>query len=155
MDFKSCITEYLQYCRYRKELDEKTIKAYRIDLEQMELYIGDDIYNRFLLDSYITDLHRRYKQKTVKRKIASMKAFYSWLEERELLEEENPFRRIKVRFKEEKVLPRIIPREEIKKLFRHMYLIKAEMQMIELFKEILQLWRCCLRQVPGYMKYLI
>lgn len=125
MDFKSCITEYLQYCRYRKELDEKTIKAYRIDLRQMKLHIGDDIFNRFLLDSYITDLHRRYKQKTVKRKIASMKAFYFWLEERELLEGENPFRRIKVRFKEEKVLPRIIPREEIKKLFRHMYLIKS------------------------------
>lgn len=53
MNFKSCITEYLQYCRYRKELDEKTIKAYRIDLGQMGLYIGDDIFNRFLLDSYI------------------------------------------------------------------------------------------------------
>ena len=26
--------KYLDYCKYRKELDEKTIKAYRIDLKQ-------------------------------------------------------------------------------------------------------------------------
>nr|WP_300325347.1 tyrosine-type recombinase/integrase [uncultured Anaerostipes sp.] len=124
MNVSSCISEYLQYCRYRKELDEKTIKAYRIDLKQMELYIGDDIFNRFLLDSYITDLHKRYKQKTVKRKIASIKAFYSCLEERELLEKENPFHKIKVRFKEEKVLPRIISRQEIEILLKCMYSVK-------------------------------
>ena len=25
---------YLEYCEYRKELDKKTLKAYRIDLRQ-------------------------------------------------------------------------------------------------------------------------
>ena len=25
---------YLEYCTYRKELDQKTVKAYRIDLNQ-------------------------------------------------------------------------------------------------------------------------
>ena len=28
------IAEYLEYCEYRKRLDAKSIKAYRIDLKQ-------------------------------------------------------------------------------------------------------------------------
>lgn len=39
----------------------------------------------------------------MKRKLASVKAFYNYLEEEELIEE-NPFRKIKVKFKEAVVL---------------------------------------------------
>ena len=28
------ISEYIEYCEYRKRLDSKTLKAYRIDLKQ-------------------------------------------------------------------------------------------------------------------------
>ena len=31
MKMEKEVERYLEYCRYRKELDEKTIKAYRID----------------------------------------------------------------------------------------------------------------------------
>lgn len=65
-------------------------------------------------------MHKSYKQKTVKRKIASIKAFYNYLEETEIIAE-SPFRKIKVKFKETVTLPRIIPREEIEKLLNHMY----------------------------------
>jgi integrase/recombinase XerD len=65
-------------------------------------------------------LHKKYKQKTVKRKIASLKVFYAYLEEEEIIEE-NPMRRVHTKFKEERVLPRIIPREEIEKLLNCMY----------------------------------
>ena len=34
MNAKERVEYYLEYCKYRKELDEKTIKAYRIDLKQ-------------------------------------------------------------------------------------------------------------------------
>ena len=63
---------------------------------------------------------QNYKQKTIKRKIASIKAFYSYLEEEELVEQ-NPFRKIKVKFKETIILPRIIPREEIEQLLNYIY----------------------------------
>ena len=56
----------------------------------------------------------------MKKKIASVKAFYSYLEEEEVLKQ-NPFRKIKVKFKETIVLPRIIPREEIEQLLNYMY----------------------------------
>lgn len=32
------ITEYLEYCEFRKRLDPKTLKAYRIDLHQYEIF---------------------------------------------------------------------------------------------------------------------
>ena len=72
------------------------------------------------IEEYITDLHKKYKKKTVKRKLASVKAFYSYLEEEEYIEE-SPFRRIKVKFKEAVTLPRIISRKDIEKLLNYMY----------------------------------
>ena len=34
MRIQDKLVPYLEYCEYRKELDKKTIKAYRIDLRQ-------------------------------------------------------------------------------------------------------------------------
>ena len=72
------------------------------------------------LEGYITDLHKKYKQKTVKRKLASVKAFYNYLEEEGIIDE-NPFRKIRVKFKESIILPRIIPRNEIEALLNYMH----------------------------------
>ena len=120
MRLEDKLAAYLEYCEYRKELDRKTLKAYRIDLRQYFEYICVDEPDKEKIEEYITQLHKNYKQKTVKRKIASIKAFYNYLEENEIIAE-NPFRKIKVKFKETVTLPRIIPREEIEKLLNHMY----------------------------------
>ena len=120
MRLEDKLAAYLEYCEYRKELDRKTLKAYRIDLRQYFEYICVDGPDKEKIEEYVTHLHKSYKQKTVKRKIASIKAFYNYLEETEIIAE-SPFRKIKVKFKETVTLPRIIPREEIEKLLNHMY----------------------------------
>lgn len=120
MQLKKRVQLYLDYCQYRKELDQKTLKAYRIDLRQYLDFISCDEPNKEKIEEYITDLHKRYKQKTVKRKIATVKAFYNYLEEEELIDG-NPFRKVKTKFKEDVILPRIIPREEIECLLNYMY----------------------------------
>ncbi len=117
---KEKVKPYLEYCEYRKELDAKTLKAYRIDLTQYFEYFGQEEPNKQTIEEYITKLHKTYKQKTIKRKIASVKAFYNYLEGEELITE-NPFRKICVKFKEAIVLPRIIPRNEIEQLLNYMY----------------------------------
>ena len=115
------IDKYLHYCEFQKELDAKTIKAYRTDLKQftafMEQYetIGKDEMN-----SYLMHIHNMYKQKTVKRKIASVKALYRYLEEEEIIEL-NPFHKVKTKFKEEIVLPKIVPRNTIENLLDYLY----------------------------------
>lgn len=121
MTTKERVKSYLEYCRYRKELDEKTLKAYRIDLRQYFDFFDCEDPCKEEIEQYITELHKKYRQKTVKRKIATIKAYYNYLEEEEFIGE-NPFRKIKVKFKESIVLPRIIPREEIEQLLNFMYL---------------------------------
>lgn len=100
------ITEYLTYCECRKHLNPKTLKAYRIDLKQYELFCSGlaDPTSRITVDSFITQLHRQYKTKTIKRKIASLKAFFHHMEYREQLAE-NPFARLDIRFREDDSFP--------------------------------------------------
>jgi len=119
---KSCniIKNYLEYCEFDKELDKNTLKAYRIDLRQYYEFTGEEITSKETIEKYIRLLHKKYKSRTTKRKIASMKAFYTYLEEKQIISE-NPFRRIRTKFKEEKVLPRIIPKNDIERLLNYMY----------------------------------
>ena len=130
MNLQEKVKPYLEYCIYRKELDAKTIKAYRIDLTQFFFYVQSDEPEKEAIEQYITELHKKYKQKTIKRKIASIKAFYSYLEEEELVEQ-NPFRKIKVKFKETVILPRIIPREEIEQLLNYIYASLSSLSRIQ------------------------
>ena len=39
MRLQDKLVSYLEYCTYRKELDQKTVKAYRIDLNQYLLLL--------------------------------------------------------------------------------------------------------------------
>lgn len=116
------ITEYLEYCQYRKRLDTKTLKAYKTDLKQY-LVFSDSHKNpltKSALDNYITHLLKCYKPKTVKRKIASLKAFFAYLKYREYLSE-NPFHSLDVHFREAKLLPRTIPFHTIQTLLSTLY----------------------------------
>ena len=120
MLLKEEINKYLNYCKFQKELDDKTIKAYKADLEQFITVIGENNPDKEVLNAYLVYLHRMYKQKTVKRKIASVKALFHYLEEEELIEI-NPFHKVKTKFREEVILPKIIPRDIIEQLLNHLY----------------------------------
>ena len=116
------IAEYIEYCEYRKRLDSKTLKAYRIDLRQFEEFCTDlpDCFAKSIVDDFITSLHKQYKPKTVKRKIASLKAFFHHMEYRELLTE-NPFSKLDIRFREAKLLPKTIPFHSIQSFLSTLY----------------------------------
>ena len=84
--------QYLTACKYQEGLDSKTIKAYRIDLSQFIMSAGQgkaDLTRGGMME-YISDLHQKYKPRTIRRKIASVKAFCGYLEYEELITE-NPF----------------------------------------------------------------
>ena len=105
------IANYLEYCGTQKRLDEKTLKAYRIDLRQFSEQTSSqeitDITSE-TLEAYIAKLHQLYKPKTVKRKIASVKALFHYLEYKDIIDR-NPFNKIQVRFREPVILPKTIP----------------------------------------------
>ncbi|MEY8336322.1 tyrosine-type recombinase/integrase [Lachnospiraceae bacterium 47-T17] len=138
---KNYISEYIEYCEYRKRLDSKTLKAYKIDLKQFEIFCTNlsDCFAKSVVDDFITNLHKQYKPKTVKRKIASLKAFFHHMEYEELLNE-NPFAKLDIRFREAKLLPKTIPFHSIQTFLSTLYAQK------ELAESEYQL-RCCIRDI--------
>lgn len=120
---QTLIKEYLEYCHSQKCLDEKTLKAYQIDLRQFsEQICTDEIIkiNTPMLEAYIASLHCQCKPKTAKRKIASVKAFFHFLEYKDLIEQ-NPFYKIQVHFREPIKLPKTIPLPVIEALLTTIY----------------------------------
>ncbi len=102
---------YLTFCQDQKRLDRKTMKAYRIDLKQFsEQVMVTEILEITpnILENFITSLHQKYQPKTVKRKIASLKAFFHYLEFKEIIDK-NPFNKIQIKFREPVILPKTIP----------------------------------------------
>lgn len=121
-DINREMKNYLHVCETQRELNYKTVKAYRIDITQFLDYLA---VNQLSIDkkginSYLDYLHEKYKQRTVKRKIASIKAFFNYLDYEEKIEI-NPFNKVRVRFKEEQLLPRSVSQETIEELLKYMY----------------------------------
>lgn len=74
------LSAYFTYCKLQKNLDNKTLKAYQIDLKQfVDFYPNPTTVTRTDMELYIEHLMERYKASTVKRKIAALKAYYHYL----------------------------------------------------------------------------
>lgn len=128
------ISNYLEYCKTQKRLDEKTLKAYIIDLKQFSTLTSCKEITMITpntLETHIAQPHQQYKPKTVKRKIASLKAFFHYLEYKDIIEH-NPFNKIQVRFREPVILPKTIPLHTIETflsiIYRQRYNAKTDYQ---------------------------
>ncbi len=122
-NLQTLIKNYLEYCDTQKRLNQKTLKAYRIDLAQFSEQISFKSNSEItleMLEDYIKILHQYYKPKTVKRKIASIKAFFHYLEQKDKIQV-NPFKKIQVRFREPVILPKTIPLQTIETLLATIY----------------------------------
>ena len=122
-NFNLMSKEYLIFCTNRKNLDSKTIKSYRIDLRQYQEFVETNSlrwYEKSSIERYIDLMHSHYKPKSVKRKIASIKAFFHYLEIEEFLEI-NPFHKIQIKYKEPFILPKTIPINNIEAIINYAY----------------------------------
>ncbi len=121
--FSTMAENYLDYCNFQKRLDEKTLKAYRIDLNQFITFFNNPNTLHISINDiecYIGYLHKNFKPKTAKRKIASIKSFYHYLEYKDYIEQ-NPFNKIKIKFREPILLPKTIPLYVMETLLATMY----------------------------------
>lgn len=116
------ITEYLDHCNTHKKLDFKTIKAYRIDLNQFLSLISVNTLpiTKEILMEYLSTIHKMYQPRTIKRKIASVKAFFHYLEYEEIIEN-NPFNKIDLNFRQPQRLPKTIPSNTIQLFLSTLY----------------------------------
>lgn len=123
MTVTELIPIYLQFCETKKHLDEKTRKAYGTDLRQLAEKVGArdvSLVDLPLLDDVCGIWQETMKPKTLRRKAASVRAFFRWLEETGYLETD-PAKKLKIRIREPKLLPRTIPEQNLKRLLQAMY----------------------------------
>lgn len=107
MNLQEAISTYITYCVEQKTLSPKTTKAYQTDLHQFADYT-QNTFDREHIQSYITLLHKQFKPKTAKRKIAALKAFTHYLMVQDIIPA-NPFDKIDTSFREPVMLPKTIP----------------------------------------------
>jgi integrase/recombinase XerD len=121
-ELKSAVKDFISHCTYEKNLSTKTIKSYLTDLRQLSSFLmGNygviDIQNvtKLELRDYIKSISS-LKPKSRKRKIATIKALLNYMEyEDKILV--NPFRKMKIKIKENIVLPSVLNLSEIKRIF--------------------------------------
>lgn len=114
------IQQYLEIVEQQKKLSPDTVKAYRIDLRQFANFANGEWADKEVLNQYIKHLNQRYAPRSVKRKLASVKAFYREMELNEILET-NPFDKLHIRIHSPKQLPRTIPNQTVQKLLQSAY----------------------------------
>ncbi|MCG8374796.1 MAG: tyrosine-type recombinase/integrase [Balneolales bacterium] len=135
------ITEFLTHCEFEKNLNPKTLKAYKIDLTQFSAFIKRHIESNINIGdiskeeikSYLIYLNKKYAIKSVKRKLATTKAFFNYLEFEDKIQV-NPFRKVRVRLKEPFRLPTVLDISEIRMLFRIVYKKKNSLRNKHSFK---------------------
>ena len=120
MDLTTIIANYMEHCEKVKKLSADTLKAYRIDLRQFRDFAGERWAEKETLNRYVMHLNRRFAPRSVKRKLASVRAFFSELEFNETLDA-NPFDKLHIKIQYPQQLPRTIPEETVRKLLQSAY----------------------------------
>lgn len=126
------IGEFLLHCRCERNLSDKTIKAYHIDLCQFSEFIQRRSQAKTFLEvdrhnlrDYLGELTAAFKPRTIKRKVATLKSLFNHLEFEDMIPS-NPLRKMRISINEGQSLPRIIALHDVRKLFRHLYTLKTE-----------------------------
>lgn len=132
MQVTRAIENFLSHCRYEKNLSPKTLSAYGTDLKQFQAFLRGrgqvanvEKIGKEVLRTYIRSLFAVSAEKTVKRKVATLKALFGFLERDDIILV-NPFRKMQVRIKEARRLPRMVSLEDLKRLY--LYLCQLEVQ---------------------------
>lgn len=126
LNLNHAIKEFISHCRFEKRLSQKTLKAYETDLSQLTNYLtthqlplGVSDITRSHIREYLSSLST-LKPKSIKRKVATTKALFNYLEFEDILVI-NPFRKMKIRIKEDKKVPTVMNLSEIVMILKRAY----------------------------------
>lgn len=128
MTLNAALSLFLSHCRYEKNLSPKTLRAYETDLQQLTAHLRNrhdeppsvGALDKTVLRTYIQSLFGRNADKTIKRKVATLKVFFHFLEREDVIAI-NPFRKLDVRIREARRLPRTIPLADLRSLLKYLY----------------------------------
>lgn len=132
MTLHAAIKEFIHHCHFEKNLSEKTMKAYQIDLLQLQAFLTPKEV------SYIADISKTHlrdylatlsalKPKSIKRKVAAIKTLFNYMEfeDRILI---NPFRKMRIKIKEPQILPTVLELSEVIRIFKSGHEMKKQVR---------------------------
>lgn len=135
------INEFLSHCQYEKNLCQKTLKSYSIDSKQFIEFININNYSLEVINidkpkikHYLQSISS-FKPKTIKRKIATIKAVFNYLEYEDKIIF-NPFRKMRIQIREAKNLPNVMNIHEIEKIITSTYKTKQCVRSINSYAYI-------------------
>jgi len=117
----TAIKQHLSHCQHIKNLSDHTLRAYTIDLNEFQRFVGVKKHlqscHRECLRNYVQYLfeERKLKETSVKRRIACLKSMFSWFESDEVIEK-SPFRIMNLKIRLPRQLPKALSKKELKAL---------------------------------------
>lgn len=118
MTFAEACRKFLRHCGSAISLSQHTLRAYSSDLADAQRCLGPrkplESINKNDLRQYIRHLReeRKFKESTIKRRLASLKLLFRWATQDEELVAVNPFDSLNERIRLPKRLPRALDRGE-------------------------------------------
>ena len=128
------LSKFINYLQATKNLSDKTLAAYKSDLQQFFSFEQDILQPDIC--SFISFLSSQLKLKdsSVRRKIITLKCFYAYLLETEIIER-SPFAKIKFRFKQEHKLPKTIAVKDVSKILSYLdNVVPSELSTFQKFE---------------------
>ncbi|HVS31997.1 MAG TPA: tyrosine-type recombinase/integrase [Thermoanaerobaculia bacterium] len=119
MNVQQAIDQFLEHGQIERNLSDRTLRAYHSDLSQFHVHISDtnmvDITPEHL-EGYLDKLGTGpYRDTSIRRKVAALKVFFRFLEEKGIVPE-SPARKLKIKRPVENRVPTVLSNREIRSL---------------------------------------
>lgn len=120
--------KFIKHCKNQRRLSQDTVRAYGLDLKGfMEFLSACDPkiiacseVTKQILQEYVNHLNENFAVKTVRRRIASIRSFFNYLEGEEIIAE-NPFAKFHLNIKEPFRVPKTLSLDEITRILEAVY----------------------------------
>jgi integrase/recombinase XerC/integrase/recombinase XerD len=119
MNVQEAIADFLQHGQDVRNLSDRTLRAYHSDLAQFHVHVNDaamvDITPDHL-EQYLEKLGTSpYRDTSIRRKVAALKVFFRYMEERGVVNE-SPARKLKIKRPVENRVPTVLSTREVRAL---------------------------------------
>ncbi len=115
MDF---LANFINNLQATKNLSDKTLTAYKSDLRQFFAFEQDILHPDICSFIAFLSSKNKLKDSSIRRKIITLKCFYSYLIDSEIIER-SPFIKLKFKFKQEHKLPKTLPIRDVSKILNY------------------------------------
>jgi integrase/recombinase XerC/integrase/recombinase XerD len=119
MNVQQAIADFLQHGQAVRNLSDRTLRAYQSDLTQFRTHVDGASMVEITpehLESYLDKLGTGpYRDTSIRRKVAALKVFFRYLEEKGVVTE-SPARKLKIKRPVESRVPTVLSNREVKSL---------------------------------------